>query len=105
MAALSYSFLEEFLLNALREHGFDKLSPTDQQAYFPQFMAELERRLGLTLVPYLQDDAAVEFDRLVKNETAPEAWAAFWQKNVPDFQAVVKKVLDQFAAEMSSAFS
>lgn len=97
--------LEQFVLDALMKHGWDKLKPEDQENFFPQFTAEAERRLGVVMVPYITDEAAADMDKMLKEETAPEAWFDFWQKHVPNFTEIVKKTMDDFASEMSTAIN
>lgn len=101
----AFSFLEQFVLDALKSHGFDKLSASDQAGFLPQFMAVAEERLGLALLPKLtSEEAADELNGLLQNDTAPEEWFAFWEKHVPDFKGIVKETLENFAAELSTAF-
>lgn len=101
----SFSFLEKFVLEALNNHGFDKLSPADQASFLPQFMAEAEERLGVALLPKLtSESAAKELNALLRREAAPEEWLAFWKKHVPDFTVIVKDTLKSFASELSVAF-
>lgn len=101
-----YSFLESFVLEALRAKGFDKLAPADQDAFLPQFMAEAERRLGLALMPYIKTkEIADAFGKLLEQDATPDDWSAFWNTHVPDFPAVVKDTLDNFAEELSKAFA
>ncbi len=101
----SFSFLEKFVLEALKNHGFDKLSAADQASFLPQFMAVAEERLGLALLPKLtSESAADELNELLQSDASPEQWFSFWEKHVPDFAGVVKETLENFAAELSTAF-
>lgn len=101
----SFSFLEKLVLEALKSHGFDKLSQADQVSFFPQFMAVAEERLGLALLPKLTTaKAADELSALLQSDAQPEAWFSFWEKHVPDFTEIVKGTLEDFATELSAAF-
>lgn len=100
-----FSFLEQFVLDALKANGFDKLSPADQSSFFPQFMAVAEERLGLVLLPKLTSEkAADELNELLQADASPEEWFSFWETNVPDFKDVVKETLENFAVELATSF-
>lgn len=102
----SFSFLEQFVLDALKAHGFDKLSAADQTSFLPQFLAVAEERLGLALLPQLTSEkAADELNELLQKEATPEQWFSFWEKNVSNFTGIVKNTLENFAAELSTAFN
>lgn len=101
----SFSFLEKFVLEALKSHSFAKLSQADQVSFFPQFMAVAEERLGLALLPKLTtEEAANELSGLLQADTTPEGWSNFWKKHVPDFDKVVASTLENFAAELATSF-
>lgn len=96
--------LEQFVLEALNKQGFDKMKEGDQKMFFPQFMTEAERRVGLVLAPRLTAESADEFQKLMlKENSTSDDWYNFWSKNVPDFMELVKKALADFAVEMNLA--
>ena len=96
--------LEEFVLNALNKQGFEKLKDADQEMFFPQYMAEAERRLGLAMAPYFTAESAEEFKKLsMKTDSTSEEWFAFWTKSVPNFMEVLNKTLADFATELNLA--
>lgn len=97
--------LETLILNVLNENGFDKLDEESKKAYLPQYVAQAEQRLGAALLPLLNEEAAKKFVELTNQETAPETWWNFWQTNVVDFEAVVKRVLSDFALEIKESFA
>lgn len=106
MAPNPDNFLQEYMVQILEAHGFNKLSPEDQAGYLPQFMAEAERRLGLALMPELKSEGAVkEFSDLLRQNTTAEQWHAFWTKNVPNFTDKIKGTLEEYAKEVSAAFA
>jgi len=104
MADAQKNFLEVYLLQVLNENGFEKLDDDAKKTYFPQFMAQAEQRLGAALLPLLNEESANKFVELTKTKADPEAWFNFWQANVPSFDEVVKKTLNEFAAEIKTAF-
>ena len=104
-AHAQYSFLEKFVVDALRQHGFDKLPTADQQAFLPQFVAEAERRLGIAVMPRLNSDAAMaEFNRLLQSEASVDDWYTFWKTRVPDFSELLQHTLESFVKELAGAF-
>ena len=66
----------------------------------PQFEMALERRLGVEMAKYLNEDSAGEFTKLIETEATPEQLLTFWQKNIPDFENKVKTAVLEFIAEL-----
>ena len=97
--------LEQYVLDALNKFGFSKLSEEDQKTFFTQFMAEAERRIGIAVMPLLNEQSAKEFSRLLEKETTPDEWFQFWNEKVPNFMDVVKNTMDKFAEEVSASFN
>lgn len=50
--------LEAIVLAMLNKYGFNKMSEVEQKEFFPQFMAEAERRIGVALLPHLSEEDA-----------------------------------------------
>ena len=48
-----FSFLEEYVLQIIKQYGYDSLSEDSKKELFPQFMAQAETRLGAKLLPLL----------------------------------------------------
>jgi len=102
---MSSNPLENYVLNILKENGYDKLDEADQKLYLIQFTAEAERRMGAELLPLLDEKSAKKFTELMEKEnTSQEEWGKFWVANVPDFQNLIKKVMKDFAAEVRQSF-
>ncbi len=96
-----FDFLRSYVEELFAQTGFAKLTDQTKRQYIPQFAAEAERRLGLALLPHLDEAAARELVKLVESETVtPEKLKHFWQTNVPDFDAIVQKTLADFAVEL-----
>jgi len=96
------TFVEQAVLSVLIQHGFENLNENDQQAFFPQFVAEAERRLGLVVLPRLNEEGAAEFENLLRTETNPEKWNAFWTKYLPDFNNLMTETLEKFGEEIAA---
>ncbi len=96
--------VEQYILETLNQHGFDKLKPEDQKNYLQQFVAEGEKRLGLAVAPYLPEKSNSELNELMESESTPEQWLKFYQKYVPSYEDLVKSTLDNYIKEIANAF-
>lgn len=96
--------LEDLIINILRQHGYDNLTEDDQKAMRVQFTAEAERRLGLAIMPLMSEETARRFADMVEKNQDPVMWYQFWKDNIPGFEDVVKKTLEDFAVEVGKAF-
>ena len=94
--------IEQAVLGILSQHGFENLSESDQQAFFPQFVAEAERRLGLAVLPLLDEEAAKEFEKKLHEEESADQWYAFWSKYVPNFNELIDDTLEKFGSEVAA---
>ncbi|PIT86082.1 MAG: hypothetical protein COU33_05135 [Candidatus Magasanikbacteria bacterium CG10_big_fil_rev_8_21_14_0_10_43_6] len=101
-----FDFLEGYIRNVFEEGGYGDLSEETKNQFIPQFVAEAQRRLGLAVLPLLDETSASEFVALMENENmSQDQLQAFWQKSIPDFDGVVKKTLDDFAEEFKKIIS
>lgn len=97
-------YMEAYILRVLAEAGVDNLSEELKADYVQQFMAEAEYRIGAALAPHLDEAAAKKYAELMEQENVSgDDWMAFWRANVPDFENVVGKALDDFAVEVKAA--
>ncbi len=97
-----FTFLEEYILGVLSQNGLDKLPEELQKFYLPQLMVEAEYRLGLALMPKLNEAQVDEFMSLVEKEADGKEMMNFWEEAVPNFQDLVKETLLKFSEEVSS---
>lgn len=101
-----FDFLNEYILNVLKQNGYDDLEDSVRQEFVPQLVAHAETRLGASLLPKLDETSAQKMIDLTKDEnTTPEEWEKFWQENVSDFSEVVKKTLEDFSIEIKELLS
>jgi hypothetical protein len=101
-----FDFLRSYVEKVLDDSGFANMPEETRAQYVPQFVAEAERRLGLALLPKLNEASAKELAALGSSESVTsEALQQFWQNNVPDFSDVVQKTLADFAGEMKSTLA
>ncbi len=100
MAKQELSFLENYIMEVLQDSGLGKLSSANRQVYVPQLAAEAEHRLGLELLPKLDQEQAKKFSDMVSaEESSPTVWQAFWKQAVPQFDTTVKSILKKFAED------
>lgn len=104
--AHQFDFLESFIHNVLDEAGFEEMTESTRAQFVPMFVAEAERRLGLALLPSLDDNQAKQLADLANDEkTSPEDLAKFWQESVPNFEEIVQGTLDAFAVEFKKTLA
>lgn len=106
MEEIKFDFLKLYIEKALDDAGFDKLTEETRAQYIPEFVDEAKRRIGLALLPLLEDDAADDLEKLLINEqiTTQEV-QQFWSSHVPNFNEVVQKTLVDFAQEMKDTLA
>ena len=92
--------VEQFVQELLNSDSFKDMTEETRNQYAPQLVAEAERRIGLAVLPTLDEEGAKEFVRIAENEkTNPEEMVQFLQTHVPDMGGVVQKTLQDFAKE------
>ncbi|HLC69454.1 MAG TPA: DUF5663 domain-containing protein [Patescibacteria group bacterium] len=96
-----FTFLEQYILEVLAQNGLDNLNEELKKSYLPQLMVEAEYRLGLALMPKLNETQVDEFMAFVEKGADGEEMMKFWQAAVPDFQEQVKETLLKFSEEVS----
>jgi len=99
-------FLDQYILLVLKENGFEDLTPENQEQFLPQFTAEAQRRIGLALLPKLDEDSGEKMLDMAANEkTTPEEWQEFWTNSVSDFTEVVKQALLGYAKDLKKVLA
>lgn len=101
-----FDFLSDYVLDILKQNGFEDLTPENQEEFLPQFTAEAQRRIGAALMPLLSEDAAEAMIKLGDDvNTSPEDWWNFWNKQVPDFKEVVNQALAGYTQDLKKVLS
>ena len=102
--ASQFVFLIDYILKLLEDNKIN-LDEDQKKRYVPQMLAQLEVRLGLELIPKLNDAQKENFAKLVNDEkSTPEAWKKFWY-TVPSFEEDVKRVMTTFAERVREILS
>lgn len=98
-----FDFFHDFISQLLAQNGYN-LNDNLQKEFAPQFIAHAEVRIGAALLPLLKPEAADKMQKLLDNKnTVAQDWADFWKENVPNYEEVVKKALQDFAVEVNRA--
>ncbi|MFA6486649.1 MAG: DUF5663 domain-containing protein [Candidatus Magasanikbacteria bacterium] len=105
MAPNDQNLLEVFVEEILKQNGYNITEEVRAQLV-PQFVVEAERRVGAALTPHLSDTASEQLTKFLSEENpdAKQLWD-FWQKNIPDFENIVKKALSDYAVEVKNALA
>src|SRR3989338_4653949 len=95
-----FDFLQTYIERLLDDNDFLNLSEETRAQLIPQFEAEAQRRIGLALLPHLDENAANQLCRLIDDPmVSPEKLRAFWVDAVPEFESIVEETLRDFAIE------
>ena len=102
---MQFDFLRQYIEQLLDDSGaFNSLTEETRGEYIPQFVAEAERRIGLSVLPELDEEGALRFKVLVEDEkTTDEEMQQFWKDAVPNLDAIVQKTLLAFAEEFKQS--
>lgn len=104
--APQFDFLQSYVEKLFDAGGFEGLSEETRREYVPQFTAEAQRRLGIAVLPLLSESSATELVTLLGNEnTTAQMLQSFWQKAVPNFEAIVDQTLSEFALEFKNVIA
>jgi len=95
-----FDFLKMYIEKTLDDAGFDAISEETRAQYVPQFVAEAEKRIGMALMPHLDEPAAADLEKLLATDASVAQVQQFWQTHVSDFNAVVTKTVEDFVAEL-----
>ena len=93
------SFLAQVAEQILAQN-FGALSAEQKQQYTPTLTALLEERVGIELLPKLNDAQTEQFVDLAENDkTTPAEWRDFWSAAVPNFEDEMARIVGEVAAE------
>lgn len=96
----SLNLTDAYIQDILEKEGII-LSEDQKQFYLPQLSTMAEKHVGAALMEKLTPDQLKEFEQLFSNdETTAEAWNAFWNKSIPQFESVVENHMRTFAEKI-----
>ncbi len=81
-----------------------RLSSDEVEALVRYSLSEFERRLGVFLLPKLQDEADVSaWTTLLENEdSSADDWVRFWLDKLPQLREDINRLSDEFIARIRS---
>lgn len=98
------SFYFQIAENILRQGGFGALSPEQMKQYTPTLAALIEERVGIELLPKLNEAQAKQIvDLTEKGNTTEEEWRKFWTAAAPNFESEMARIVGEFAGAAQSA--
>jgi len=101
-----FDFFHDYIVQLLAQNGYNNLGDDLKKEFVPQFVAHAEVRIGAALLPLLKSEAAGKMRKLLAGKkTTAQDWADFWTENVPNYEEVVKKALQDFAVELKGALA
>lgn len=96
-----FDFLTTYIEDLLTQVGLGALTDEQKKIYVPQFVSQVEERLGIELLPKLNRDHLAEFaDLIERTGVTAEEWKTFWYGAIPNFDEEIKGILLQFAQEV-----
>ncbi len=96
----SFNFLVDYVLRLLADNNI-QLTEEQQTMYIPQLLSQVELRLGLELLPKLNELQKNQFAAMTNDtHTTADEWREFWIASVPTFEEDVKMVLQTFAGRV-----
>jgi len=83
----------------LNRPELEGMAPAEKAEALSMFLAELERRIGLALLPLLDASSERQFRDLMAREAESDEIIAFFSVRIPDYRALVGQIVDAFCEE------
>lgn len=77
-------------------YNLGDLPKDDQDDVLNKISELIYQAVLLRALPLLSDKQQDEFEKLLDNDAEPEELMAFFSKNVPGFEAIVKEEVEKF---------
>ena len=95
-----FDFLRQFIEQTLDDVGLGGLTESEKEQYLPQLARQLQERIGIVLLPKLNNADLDRFSKLTEEGGSAGEWQAFWQSAIPNFEEEFKTVLSDFADDV-----
>ena len=104
MASSQIDFLAGYIEALFQQLGFSELSEEQKNVYIPRFTALLEERIGLELLPQLDEMQLDRFVELIDKRELSDAqtWSEFWHGAITNFDEKVGNILKEFSLSAKS---
>ena len=77
--------------------GLGPLTDEQKKQYLPTLVSLLEERIGLELMPLLDESGQERFAKLAGDQgTTAQSWQEFWSTHVPDFEERMMNMAGEF---------
>jgi hypothetical protein len=101
VAQSSRQFLKKFVLDVMEEVGLGDLGEETKKKFVGQFISQAEQRIGMKLLPKLDEDEREELSDMIRNSSSdPQAMHDFWNSKLDNYGELVQEALDDFRLEM-----
>lgn len=84
----------------IEELGLSDLSQDKQEQLIAKMTEVLLKRIFLETMEKLDDQGKQEYEKLIEEGTTPEKMEEFLNSKISNYDALVKKIVDDFKEEM-----
>ncbi|MFA6047530.1 MAG: DUF5663 domain-containing protein [Parcubacteria group bacterium] len=91
---------KEIKSSLLEELGLGGLSEEKQDELLAKMIEVVMKRILIETIEKLDEKSRDEYARMVETQAAPEELEKFLKEKIPDYDAMVKKIVDDFKEEM-----
>ncbi len=104
MGSSQIDFLSGYIEALFTQLGFNDLSEEQKNVYIPRFTALLEEKIGIELLPQLDDAQLDRFVELIDKRELSDAktWSEFWHGAITNFDEKVGNILKEFTLTATS---
>lgn len=95
--------LDVYLEQLLKAANIAAMPEDYKKSYKERLAMEVERRIGIVVMNELDKKDLGEFEKLLEKDVSPEEIQNFISSRVPNLVELVRKALDDFAAEFIAA--
>ena len=97
--------MEAIVLKIFKDNNFTVAEELKGQ-YVPELSAQLQQRIGLTLIALIPEDKISTYAALLdKEETSVDDWNAFWRDAVPTYEQEMKNVVEDFSKSVAEVMA
>lgn len=93
----------EAFANELIKQANVTLPETELAAYKERLMDQIQRRLGLISLSYLDKKGLTDYEKLIEKESSPGKIRDFFSSRIDNYQEKITKALEEFSRDFFSA--